>query len=276
MKKISGRNISQKIIEIIASKNKKLSIAALYAGNDPSMLSYIKSKKKRSINAGIELIIVNMPENVTAEDFYEKLRHLNNDDNINGIIVEKPLPLQLDISTVAGIINYKKDIDCLSYSNNGRLISDEFIIAPSTAMAVINILKHENIEINGKHVVIIGRSEIVGKPLSLLLVSKKLNNHATVTLCHSRTDKLEKYTKYADIIITAIGKANFLKNSCIGENKPILIDVGINYDNGKIYGDIDPECYEKASFYTPVPGGVGPVTVATLFENLIKLNEKYD
>ena len=276
MKKISGRSISQKIIEIIANKNKKLSIAALYAGNDPSMLSYIKSKKKRSINAGIELIIVNMPKNVEAEDFYKKLRELNNDNSINGIIVEKPLPSQLDIRTVAGIIDHKKDIDCLSYSNNGRLISDEFIIAPSTAMAVINILKYENIEIRGKHIVIIGRSEIVGKPLSLLLTSKKLNNHATVTLCHSRTEKLEKYTKNADIIVAAIGKANFLKNTYIGENKPILIDVGINYDNGKICGDIDSECYERSSFYTTVPGGVGPVTVATLFENLIKLNEKYD
>lgn len=277
MEKISGKKISAAIIDSIIpyTENKTLTIAALYAGNDPSTLSYIKSKQKQSVKAGIEIVLVNREENISENIFYKELARLNEDRNINGIIVEKPLPRHIDIKRVASIINPKKDIDCLSYENNGRLITDEFTIAPSTAMAVIHILKRSNIEINKKNIAIIGRSEIVGKPLTMLLTSKQLDNHATVTLCHSRTDKMGNILEKSDIIITAIGKPHFLKPDMLGSNMPVLIDVGINYHNGSICGDISPDCYEKASFYTPVPGGVGPVTAATLFCNLVKLDEQY-
>lgn len=277
MAKIQGKKISAAIIDSVAAytEKKRLTIAALYAGDDPSTLSYIKSKQRQSAKAGIDILLVNKQKDVDAYTFYKELKRLNGDDTINGIIVEKPLPAHIDIKTIASLINPRKDIDCMSYENNGRLLTDDFVIAPSTAMAVIHILKDSNIEINGKHAVIIGRSEIVGKPLSLLLMSKKLDNHATVTLCHSRTPDLEKILSRADIIITAAGIPCFLKNSMIGDNMPVLIDVGINYSKDGICGDIDPPCYEKASHFTPVPGGVGPVTVATLFHNLIKLNEKY-
>lgn len=277
MAKILGKKISAAIIDSIAAyaENKELTIAALYAGDDPSTLSYIKSKQRQSAKAGIDILLVNKRKDVDADTFYKELKRLNDDNSINGIIVEKPLPAQIDIKTIASLINPCKDIDCMSYENNGRLLTDDFVIAPSTAMAVIHILKESNIEINRKHAVIIGRSEIVGKPLSLLLTSKQLDNHATVTLCHSRTADLEKILNGADIIIIAIGIPCFLKASMIGDNRPVLIDVGINYGKDGICGDIDPLCHEKASYFTPVPGGVGPVTVATLFHNLIKLNEKY-
>lgn len=278
MEKIQGKQTAQQIINEIAllTLNKSLKIAAIYAGDDPSTLSYIKSKEKQTEKAGIALELVHLPGNIGPNIFHEKIIELNNRTDVQGIIVEKPLPAQIDIGKVAGIINASKDIDCLSYENNGRLISDDFIIAPSTAMAVCNIIKYNNIEINGKYAVIIGRSEIVGKPLALLLTSKQLDNHATVMIMHSRSENMKEHLKKADIIITAIGKPYFLKPDMIGENKPVLIDVGINYHNNRICGDIDTSSYEKSSLYTPVPGGVGPVTVATLFKNLVLLNEHYE
>ncbi|MFO8061657.1 MAG: bifunctional 5,10-methylenetetrahydrofolate dehydrogenase/5,10-methenyltetrahydrofolate cyclohydrolase [bacterium] len=277
MTKIDGRAIASAIIEDVrlGAKGRQLTIAALYAGNDRSTLSYIKSKKKQSARAGIELNIIHMESDTEPDAFYSKVDELNNDRGTDGIIVEKPLPQQIDFKTVSQILDYKKDIDCITPVNNGKLITDEFEIAPSTAMAVVNILKYQKTDITGKRAVIIGRSEIVGKPLSLLLVSKKLDNHATVTLTHSRTRDLKAETRGADIIIAAIGKPEFLRIEHISSQKPMLIDVGINYKSGRLCGDIDPRCYELASFYTPVPGGVGPVTVATLFSNLLKLKEIY-
>ena len=277
MTKIDGRAIASAILEDVSvkAKGRQLTIAALYAGNDRSTLSYIKSKKKQSAKAGIELDIIHMENDTEPEDFYSKVDELNNDRNIDGIIVEKPLPQQIDFKKVSQILDYKKDIDCITPVNNGKLVTDEFEIAPSTAMAVINIMKYQKMDITGKNAVIIGRSEIVGKPLSLLLVSKKLGNHATVTLTHSRTRDLEEETRGGDIIIAAIGKSGFLRKEHISSGRPVLIDVGINYKDGKLCGDIDPRCYKLASSYTPVPGGVGPVTVATLFSNLVKLKEIY-
>lgn len=277
MIKIDGRAIASAILEDVSlrAKGRHLTIAALYAGNDRSILSYIKSKKKQSAKAGIELNIVHMESNTEPDVFYSKVDELNNDRGTDGIIVEKPLPNQIDFKKVSQILDHKKDIDCITPVNNGTLVTDEFEIAPSTAMAVINILKHQKTDITGKRAVIIGRSEIVGKPLSLLLVSKKLDNHATVTVTHSRTGDLKEETRRADIIIAAIGKPGFLGKEHISSKKPMLIDVGINYENEKLCGDIAPQCYEIASSYTPVPGGVGPVTVATLFSNLVKLKEIY-
>ena len=273
---IDGNNISNLIFESIRQDIDRMKpvVAALYAGKDPATLSYIKSKMKKCEKYGLKINLFKMDFNVSEEIFLSTLDKLSLDNSYDGVIVEKPLPRQISIKNAAVRINPKKDIDCLSPQNNGLLITDDFIIAPSTAMAVINILQYSLIEYEGKRVAIIGRSEIVGKPLSMLFLSKQSGN-ATVTVLHSKSKDIENETKRADIIVVAIGKANFLKRNYIGTNLPVLIDVGINYLNGSLTGDIDKECYELSSAYTPVPGGVGPVTVATLFENLIKLKKYY-
>lgn len=270
-KRIDGKAIAQAMIDSIAKEGRPMKLAALYAGDDPATLSYIKGKSKKAAMAGIELEIVSTPGNVSADDFYSEIEKLNNDRSVTGIIVEKPLPENIDIRKVSSLIDPAKDADCMSPANNGRLITDDFIIAPSTAMAVVNILKAEGIDTAGKDIAVIGRSEIVGKPLAMLLSSKRLCN-ATPVICHSRTKNIEKKISSADIVITAMGKPHFLKPAHISKGQ-ILIDVGINYIDGKLTGDIDPECFEFCSAYTPVPGGVGPVTVATLFENLLKLSK---
>jgi methylenetetrahydrofolate dehydrogenase (NADP+)/methenyltetrahydrofolate cyclohydrolase len=276
MSRIDGNSISNLMMESLRPdiERMKPSIAVLYAGEDPSALSYIKSKVKKGDKFGIKINLVNMKSDVSEKDFLFKLDSLSKDPSIDGIIVEKPLPLQIDIKRVSERINPAKDIDCMNSQNNGRLITDDFIIAPSTAMAVINILKFSSIKYEGSRVAILGRSEIVGKPLSMLFLSKQCGN-ATVTVLHSKSRNIEEETKRADIIVAALGKPNFIKKEYIGGNSPVLVDVGINYFNGALTGDIDKECYELASAYTPVPGGVGPVTAATLFENLIKLKKHY-
>lgn len=271
-KRIDGKAIAEAMLSRLSgiAHGKAYTLAALYAGNDPATLSYIKGKSAKAKKAGIELDIISRPADIDAEDFYREIEKLNNDRNVHGIIVEKPLPPQIDIKRVSDLINPKKDADCMTPANNGRLISDDFIIAPSTAMAVINILKAENIETEGRRIAIIGRSEIVGKPLAMMLSSKRLCN-GTPIICHSKTSDIKAITASSDMIITAIGKVHFLKPDFIGKNMPVLIDVGINYADGSITGDIDPACFELSSSYTPVPGGVGPVTVASLFENLVTL-----
>lgn len=274
MQRIDGNKISDEMLLSVRreTEGRGLSISALFAGDDPSTLSYIKSKMKKAEKAGIKVDLVRMDSGVSEDNFLEKLRSLNSDSSVDGIIVEKPLPEGISIKRAASVINPEKDIDCMSPENNGKLITDDFLIAPSTAMAVINILRHSGIKYESKKIAIIGRSEIVGKPLSLLFLSKSCGN-ATVTVLHSRSRSIEEETRRADIIVAAIGKPNFLTKEYIGENKPVLIDVGINYSDGGITGDIDKECYELSSAYTPVPGGVGPVTVATLFENLLRLKK---
>jgi len=276
MQRIEGKEISSKIIADIQNSidSMKPKMAALYAGDDPSTLSYIKGKTVKAAKCGIALDIINMSEDVSENDFFSKLSDLCADASIDGIIVEKPLPAQISIQKVSELISYKKDIDCISPVNLGRLITEDYIIAPSTAMAVINILKYSNIETSGSNITIIGRSEIVGKPLTLLLESKKSGN-ATVTLTHSKTKNIKSSTSKSDIIVVAIGKPNFLTADYIGDNLPVIIDVGINYVDGRLTGDAAAEAFDKSSFYTPVPGGVGPVTVATLFQNLVRLKENY-
>ena len=276
MQKIDGNAISNMMLESLKNDIHAMRpvIAALFAGDDPSTLSYIKSKIKKGEKSGITVKLVQMESSCEEAIFLNQLEELNHDSSVHGIIVEKPLPPQISIKKIASLINPRKDIDCMSSENNGRLITDDFIIAPSTAMAVINALKFEGIKYESKKVSIIGRSEIVGKPLSLLFLSKNCGN-ATTTVLHSKSSCIMEETRRSDIIVAAIGNPYFVTRDYIGDNKPVLIDVGINYLNNKIVGDIDPECYEKSSAYTPVPGGIGPITVATLFENLIKLKQNY-
>lgn len=275
MQMIDGKEISLKITDSLKPSIDKLKprMAALYAGSDPSALSYIKGKTSKALKCGISLDVINVQEDISQDEFLSRLSELSDDSSIDGIIVEKPLPPQISIKSVSEAISFRKDIDCISPVNLGRLITEDFIAAPSTAMAVVNILDFSGISAEGKNCTIIGRSEIVGKPLALLLESKKHN--ATVTLAHSRTPDIKSITRSSDIIIVAIGRAGFLTSEYIGSNRPVIIDVGINYESGRLTGDASKDAFELSSFYTPVPGGVGPVTVATLFQNLVKLKENY-
>ncbi len=276
MYQIDGKKISNSMMEENREKFEKYKpkLAVIYVGDSPSTLSYIKSKSKIAQNYSIDIKIINFDEKVPEEDFLNEIDRISKDKDIDGVIVEKPLPQHIDIKKVSEVIDYRKDVDCINLTNYGKLITDDFIIAPSTPMAVINILKYENIDFTGKNVSIIGRSEIVGKPLSLLFLSKKFGG-ATVTVLHSKSKEITEYTKKADIIVTAVGKPFFLTKDYIQNNQPVLIDVGINYFEGKIVGDISYETYQLSKAYTPVPGGVGPVTVSTLFKNLLILKENY-
>uniref|UniRef100_A0A7C3N6H1 Bifunctional protein FolD n=1 Tax=candidate division WOR-3 bacterium TaxID=2052148 RepID=A0A7C3N6H1_UNCW3 len=276
MYQIDGKKISNSMMEENREKFEKYKpkLAVIYVGDSHSTLSYIKSKSKIAQNYSIDIKIINFDEKVPEEDFLNEIDRISKDKDIDGVIVEKPLPQHIDIKKVSEVIDYRKDVDCINLTNYGKLITDDFIIAPSTPMAVINILKYENIDFTGKNVSIIGRSEIVGKPLSLLFLSKKFGG-ATVTVLHSKSKEITEYTKKADIIVTAVGKPFFLTKDYIQNNQPVLIDVGINYFEGKIVGDISYETYQLSKAYTPVPGGVGPVTVSTLFKNLLILKENY-
>lgn len=276
MYRIDGKKISNLMMEENREKFEKYKpkLAVVYVGDSPSTLSYIKSKSKIAQNYSIDIRIVNFDEKVSKEKFLTEIESISKNKDIDGVIVEKPLPEHLDIKKVSEVIDYRKDVDCITPTNYGKLITDDFIIAPSTPMAVINILKYENIDFTGKDVAIIGRSEIVGKPLSLLFLSKKFGG-ATVTVLHSKSKDIPEFTKRADIIVTAVGKPFFLTKEYVQNNQPILIDVGINYFEGKIVGDISYETYQYSKVYTPVPGGVGPVTVSTLFKNLLILKENY-
>ncbi|MEO0298352.1 MAG: bifunctional 5,10-methylenetetrahydrofolate dehydrogenase/5,10-methenyltetrahydrofolate cyclohydrolase [candidate division WOR-3 bacterium] len=276
MYQIDGKKISYKMMEDSREKFEKFKpkLAVVFIGNSPSTISYIKSKSKIAQNYSIDIELLNYDENITEENFLNELDRISNRKDIDGVIVEKPLPEHIDLKKVSQVVDFKKDVDCINLINYGKLITDDFIIAPSTPMAVLNILKYENIDFVGKNVSIIGRSEIVGKPLSLLFLSKKFGG-ATVTVLHSKSKDVKEHTKRSDIIVTALGKPYFLTKDYIQNDQVILIDVGINYFQGKIVGDISPETYSLAKAYTPVPGGVGPVTVSTLFNNLLILKEYY-
>ncbi len=276
MYRIDGKRISQLILEknLEDFKKYKPNLGVVYIGNSPSTISYIKSKIKIAKDYFINIKLFNYDENISNEDFLNEIENISNSKELDGIIIEKPLPERIDLKKISQILDYKKDVDCITLKNYGKLITDNFIIAPSTASAVIQTLKYENLDFTGKNVVILGRSEIVGKPLALLFLSKR-DGGASVTVLHSKSKEIKSFTKNADIIVSAIGKPFFLTGDFIGTNKPILLDVGINYYDGKIVGDIFSDTYPLSSAYTPVPGGIGPVTVATLFQNLLILKKEY-
>ena len=209
---------------------------------------------------------IKLDENVSEEEILKIIDELNNDDMVDGILVQMPLPKHLDAKKIQNSIDPYKDVDGLSDVNAGKLMHGVDTLIPCTPYGVMDILKYYKIDVEGKHVVIVGRSDLVGKPLASLMT----NNNATVTVCHSKTKDLIKHTKEADILIAAVGKKGLITGDMIKENA-VVIDVGINRVDGKLYGDVDFEtAKEKVSFITPVPGGVGQMTVAELAKNVVK------
>lgn len=247
------------------------SLAVVLVGDDPASKIYVRNKKNACAEAGITSYEFTLPATATEDEVLELIHKLNNDDKINGILVQVPLPKGIDEKKVIDTIAPEKDVDAFSESNIGKYFLGEAKFLPCTPGGILHLLDKYNIDVSGKNCVIIGRSNIVGKPMSLLL----LQRNGTVTICHSKTKNLSDFTKNADIIVVAIGKAGFLTGDMIKDGA-VVIDVGINrLESGKVVGDADFEsCSAKASYITPVPGGVGPMTIARLLLNTLEASKK--
>lgn len=270
MELLDGKKVKLEILEDLKKElsnyERKLGLVVIEVGDDPASLVYVGQKAKMASELDYNFNHIKLDENVSEEEILKIIDKLNNDDMVDGILVQMPLPKHLDAKKIQNSIDPYKDVDGLSDVNAGKLMHGVDTLIPCTPYGVMDILKYYNIDVEGKHVVIVGRSDLVGKPLASLMT----NNNATVTVCHSKTKDLIKYTKEADILIAAVGKKGLITGDMIKENA-VVIDVGINRVDGKLYGDVDFEtAKEKVSFITPVPGGVGQMTVAELAKNVVK------
>ncbi|WP_195987699.1 tetrahydrofolate dehydrogenase/cyclohydrolase catalytic domain-containing protein [Clostridium sp. D53t1_180928_C8] len=247
-------------------------VASILVGNDGGSLFYLNNQEKVAVSLGLEFERIHLSEEVTEIELVKKIEELNNDNSINGIILQLPLPKNMDEKKIISSISPEKDIDCLTFVNQGKLYMGEDTFMPCTPKSVLTILKSLDINLEGMEVVVVGRSNIVGKPASALM----LKENCTVTICHSRTKELKEVCKRADILIVAIGKAKFIDDSYVKDGA-IVIDVGTNSVEGKITGDVDFEkVINKAAFVTPVPGGVGALTTTLLMKNVCEALEKYE
>lgn len=269
---LDGRKFANEICEILKSETKKLSkkpkLAVILAGDNPASEIYVKNKQKKAEYLGFDSLVIPLPSDVTEENLLEHIYILNEDDDINGILVQLPLPSHINQQKIIEAIDPIKDCDGFTSYNFGRLaLGYTPYTLPCTPKGIIKLLEYYNIELEGKHAVVIGRSNIVGKPVSILLQQK----NATVTMAHSRTKNLKEITRSADILVSAIGKPAFINSDYI-KYGAVVVDVGINRTNSKLIGDVDySDCFNKASYITPVPGGIGPVTIAMLMENTFEL-----
>lgn len=267
---IDGKKIAKEmrmeIKEKLSKIDDKIVISAIIIGEDYSAESYLKMLKKSCENVGFEYNIIRLKEETSEEEVLNLLDDLNGDVEVGGIIVQMPIPKHIDQDKIYAKIDPIKDVDGFNPINSGRLFKGQDSMVPCTAQGVMKAIEAIDYDLNGRDVVIVGRSNIVGKPLIHLFMEK----NATVTVCHSRTKNIDLHLKRADLIVVAIGKKHFLKAEMISEGA-VIIDVGINYEDGKICGDVDFEdVKEKASYITPVPGGIGPITNACLMKNTLK------
>lgn len=262
--KVKGR-VKQEINNLPKNDNIP-TLAVVLVGDDPASAIYVRNKKRACEYVGIKSVSVRLGQDTTQEKLEQTLNDLNNDKSINGILLQLPLPKGLDERKALNCIAPEKDVDGLSSVNLGKLITKEVGITPCTPTGVMEFFKEYNIDLTGKNVVIINRSILVGKPLALMM----LNANATITICHSKTQNISEYTKKADVIVTAVGKAKFLTEDMVKDGA-VVIDVSIVRTETGLCGDADYEnIKDKASYITPVPGGVGPMTIAMLMENTLK------
>ncbi|MBD7914489.1 bifunctional methylenetetrahydrofolate dehydrogenase/methenyltetrahydrofolate cyclohydrolase [Clostridium sp. Sa3CUN1] len=268
---IDGKKVAQDIkfeIKNFIDKRKQQGlrlpkIVSILVGNDEGSIYYINSQEKVATSLGVEFNKLLLDKDIKEEDLIEKIKKLNNDNNVDGIIIQLPLPSKLNEKRIINTILPSKDIDCLTFINQGKLYCGDKVFLPCTPNSVITLLEKYNVELEGKNVVVIGRSNIVGKPVAQLLVNK----NATVTICHSKTKNLKEICKRADILVVAIGKAKFIDKEYVNENS-IILDVGTSSLDGKITGDVDLEnIINEISMITPVPGGVGALTTTLLIKN---------
>lgn len=249
-------------------KNLIPSIKVLLVGNNPPSLIYTRNKKKFIESLGAQCEIIHLAETVSAEEFLSVAKKIANDQSVHGCFVQLPLPKHLSHIDVSTLFPAMKDVDGFHSDNLKALISGNEVsgLMPCTPKGVMSMLKHYNFDVSGKRAVVIGRSMIVGKPMALMLT----NANATVSLCHSKTSNLSHYTKDADLIVVAVGQKDFLKAEHLGDNNPWVIDVGQNVVDGNLYGDVAESAFNKCGALTPVPGGVGPMTICSLGENLLQ------
>lgn len=253
----------------LLSKGVTPKIKVMLVGENGASMSYVRMIEKGFSKEGLISELVSLPESISEEDFLKELDAINNDKDTHGVLVQLPLPKHIDQEHVLEFINPIKDLDGFHPYNIGKLVVGEDTYNPCTPFGVIKMLDYYGVDCNGKNVVVLGRSNIVGKPISLLMLQK----NSTVTICHSKTKDLSSVTRAADILIVAIGKCQFVTKDMVGEGA-VVIDVGIHDVDGKILGDVNfEEVSEVASAITPVPGGVGSTTIATLMENLVKAAE---
>ncbi|MBQ3870692.1 MAG: bifunctional methylenetetrahydrofolate dehydrogenase/methenyltetrahydrofolate cyclohydrolase FolD [Clostridia bacterium] len=276
---IDGKAVSAKMREEIAEEVKEFvekhgrapSLTVIIVGEDPASQVYVRNKEKACIQTGIRSEIIRLPADTGEEELLCKIDELNGDENVNGILVQLPLPDHIDEKNIICRISPKKDVDAFGYENVGRIMTGEYDFLPCTPAGVMELLRRYGISPAGKECVVLGRSNIVGKPMAMLL----MHGNGTVTVCHSKTKDLSSHTKRADILVSAIGRAKFVKADMIKEGA-VVIDVGINRDeDGRLCGDVDYEgCFDKAAAITPVPGGVGPMTVTMLLKNTLTAAKK--
>lgn len=271
---INGTEVSQKILSEFKNNVKsymiKPCLAVIQVGDNDASNIYIKAKEKACDESGIYFKHLKFDENVLEKEIINKIIELNNDEYVNGIIVQLPLPANLNEQRIVNYITSSKDVDGLNDINAGRLLNNKDGMVPCTALGIIELLNAYNVEIPGKTVVIVGRGKLVGRPLMQLF----LRNDATVIMCHSKTPNLSEFTKQGDILVVATGSKHLIKAEHVKENA-IIIDVGITKEDNKIYGDVDFEDVKnKASLITKPIGGVGPMTVAMLLKNTLKNYEK--
>ena len=271
---INGTELAKKIrlelkeeVQELKKNNINPKLAVIMVGNDSASKVYVRNKSKACEEVGIEYEEFLLDENISNEDLLNLIHTLNERDDINGILLQSPIPKHLDINKAFNEIKYTKDVDGFNPINVGKLAIGEDCFISCTPYGVVKMLEEYNIETEGKNVVIIGRSNIVGKPL----IQCMLRKNATVTVCHSKTQNIKEITKNADILIAALGKSKFVTADMVKDGA-VIIDVGINRgEDGKLVGDVDFEnVKEKASYITPVPGGVGPMTIAMLMNNVVK------
>ena len=253
-------------VSLMKEKGIQPTLAVIIVGSDPASRIYVNNKKTACERTGIRSLEYALPESTTTEELLELIDTLNKDKSVNGILCQLPMPKHINKNLVLERIFPQKDVDCFHPENVGKLCIGNGEIVPCTPMGMVKMLEYEHIDPSGKHCVIIGRSDIVGKPMAMLMLAR----NATVTVCHSKTQNLAEITKQADILVAAVGNAKFVKADMVKDGA-VVLDVGMNRDeNGKLCGDVDFENVKnKASLITPVPGGVGPMTIAMLMRNTL-------
>lgn len=275
---IDGKKISTEIKDELKEKvaklkeqGKEVTLAVIQVGNDPASTVYVGNKKKACEYIGINSLAYELPEETTQEKLLELIGELNQRKDVNGILVQLPLPKHINEETIINAIDPKKDVDAFHPVNVGKIMIGNFDFLPCTPAGVMELIYESGIDVAGKECVVIGRSNIVGKPQAMMLLHK----NGTVTICHSKTKDLPQKVRNADIVVAAVGVANMVKGDWIKEGA-VVIDVGMNrLENGKLTGDVDfAECEKRASAITPVPGGVGPMTIAMLMNNCLEAATK--
>ena len=266
MEILDGKSLSAKIKDEVkagADSYKQTPILAVVTvGDDEASKVYVENKRKACEYCGMSMMHFSYKATVRESEVIKKIEELNDDKSVNGIILQLPIPKKFNTKKILNTISPLKDVDGLTDISQGKIMGGDATFIPCTPKGILEIFDHYKIDLEGRHVVVIGRSDLVGKPIML----ECINRNATVTMCHSKTKDLEKYTKDADVLIVAVGHKHLIDKTMVKKGV-VIIDVGISRIEGKIYGDVNPDVESKASYVTPVPGGVGPMTVAMLLKN---------